>query len=56
MTPNIDWEGYFAAMGILDGMKSFNIAQPNYIKEVNAVLGDTDVNTFKAYFAWNIIN
>ena len=56
MTPNIDWKGYFEAMGILDGMKSFNIAQPNYIKEVNAVLGDTDVNTFKAYFAWNTIN
>jgi putative endopeptidase len=56
MTPNIDWKGYFEAMGILDGMKSFNIAQPNYIKEVNAVLGDTDVNIFKAYFAWNAIN
>ena len=56
MTPNIDWKGYFEAMGILDGMKSFNIAQPNYIKEVNAVLGDTDVNVFKAYFAWNTIN
>jgi len=56
MTPNIDWKGYFEAMGILDGMKSFNIAQPNYIKEVNAVLGDTDVNVFKAYFAWNAIN
>lgn len=56
MTPNIDWKGYFEAMGILDGMKSFNIAQPNYIKEVNAVLGDTDINVFKAYFAWNAIN
>ena len=56
MTPNIDWKGYFEAMGIFDGMKSFNIAQPNYIKEVNAVLGDTDVNVFKAYFAWNAIN
>ena len=56
MTPNINWESYFAAMGILDGMKSFNIAQPKYIEEVNAVLGDTDVNTIKAYLAWNVIN
>ena len=56
MTPNINWANYFEAMGILDGMQSFNIAQPNYIKEVNAVLGDTDVNVFKAYFAWNAIN
>ena len=56
MTPNINWNNYFETMGILDGMQSFNIAQPKYIKEVNAVLGDTDINVFKAYFAWNAIN
>ena len=56
MTPNINWKNYFETMGILDGMESFNIAQPNYIKEVNAALGDTDINVFKAYFAWNAIN
>ena len=56
LTPNIDWKGYFDAMGILDGMQSFNIAQPKYLEEVSKVLGDTDVNVFKAYFAWNAIN
>ncbi|MBP5527721.1 MAG: M13 family metallopeptidase [Bacteroidales bacterium] len=54
--PNIDWKGYFQTMGILDGMKSFNIAQPNYFAEVNKVLTDTDVETLKAYYAWQIIN
>ncbi|MBR1549951.1 MAG: M13 family metallopeptidase [Bacteroidales bacterium] len=53
--PNIDWKGYFETMNILDGMKSFNIAQPKYIAEVNKVLKDTDVETFKAYFAWHEI-
>ena len=56
MTPNINWKSYFETMGILDGMQSFSISQPKYIKEVNNVLGDTDVNVLKAYFAWNIIN
>ena len=56
MTPNINWESYFAAMGILDDMKSFNIAQPKYIEEVNNVLGDTNIDVIKAYFAWNAIN
>ena len=56
MTPNINWKDYFETIGILDGMQSFNIAQPKYIQEVNAALGDTDVDVFKAYFAWNIIN
>ena len=54
-TPNIDWKGYFAEMNILDGMKSFNIAQPKYFTEVNKVMKDTDVETFKAYFAWHEI-
>ena len=53
--PNIDWKGYFETMGIMDGMKSFNIAQPKYFTEVNKVLVDTDVETMKAYFAWHEI-
>lgn len=56
MTPNINWKNYFETMGIMDGMQSFNIAQPNYMKEVNNVLSDTDIDVFKAYFAWNAIN
>lgn len=52
---NIDWKGYFTDMNIMEGMKSFNIAQPQYIAEVNKVLKDTDVETFKAYFAWHEI-
>jgi putative endopeptidase len=55
-TPNINWTSYFNAMNIMDGMQSFNIAQTKYFKEVDAVLGDTDVDVFKAYFAWNVIN
>ena len=56
LTPNINWQNYFETMGILDGMQSFNIAQTKYFQEVNEVLGDTDVNVFKAYFAWHAIN
>ena len=53
--PNIAWENYFTTMNIMDGMKSFNIAQPKYFAEVNKVLKDTDVETMKAYFAWHEI-
>ena len=56
LAPNIDWKGYFTSMNILDGMKSFNIAQPKYIAEVNKALADADINTIKAYFAWHEIN
>ena len=53
--PNIDWKGYFTAMNIMDGMQSFNIAQPKYIAEVNKVMADADIETLKAYFAWHAI-
>ena len=53
--PNIDWKGYFETMNIMEGMKSFNIAQPKYFEEVNKVLADADIETLKAYFAWQQI-
>ena len=54
--PSIDWAGYFTEMGIMNGMKSFNIAQPKYFTEVNNVIAKTDVEILKAYFAWHEIN
>ena len=53
---NIDWKGYFEAMGILKGMKSLNVAQPDYIAEVSNVLASEKIETLKAYFAWHEIN
>ena len=53
--PNIAWQNYFETMGIMEGMKSFNIAQPKYFAEVNKVLKDTEVETMKAYMAWHEI-
>ena len=55
-TPNIDWNGYFRAMGILDGMKDFNMAQPRYFAEVSEVLATEPLDNLKAYFAWHEIN
>ena len=55
-TPNIDWKGYFTSMNILDGMKSFNIATPKCLAEVDKALADADLGTIKAYFAWHEIN
>ena len=53
---NIDWKGYFTAMGILDGMKTFNVAQPEYFAAVSDILAKEDINSLKAYFAWHEIN
>ena len=56
LAANIDWKGYFTEMNIMEGMKTFNIAQPKYFEEVSRVLADADIETLKAYFAWHEIN
>lgn len=55
-TPGIDYKAYFAQMG-LNKLTSFNMAQPEYFEEVAKVLtSNKDIETIKAYFAWNVIN
>ena len=55
-TPGIDYNAYFAQMG-LNKLTSFNMAQPEYFEEVAKVLtSNKDIEAIKAYFAWNVIN
>ena len=56
LAENIDWNGYFTDMKIAKGMKSFNIAQPKYFRDLSKIIADTDVEILKAYFAWHEIN
>ena len=55
LAPNVRWQNYFETMGIAEGMKTFNVAQPKYFVEVSRVLADTDVEVLKAYMAWHEI-
>lgn len=55
-TPGIDYNAYFAQMG-LNNLTSFNMAQPEYFEEVAKVItSKKDIEAIKAYFAWNVIN
>ena len=55
LAPAIDFKIYFAAMGV-PALKELNVAQPNFIKEVSAIIKDTPTDDLKAYLAWNVIN
>ncbi len=54
-TPNFSWSRYFERLG-LGEMESFSYAQPNFFAEMNRVLGEADIDTWKAYLRWNLIN
>ncbi|MEG2226981.1 MAG: M13 family metallopeptidase [Odoribacter sp.] len=53
--PGISWDTYFETLG-LQGITEMNIGQPEALKEVAAILSDTDLEIQKAYLAWNVIS
>lgn len=55
ITPDFDFAAYFTAVGLKD-MKSLNVAQPEYMKNVTKLIKTTKTDDLKAYFAWHIIN
>jgi putative endopeptidase len=55
MISNIDFDSYLNTIG-LKYRGEFIVAQPNFFKEVNIMLKTVRVDSWKAYFKWNIIN
>jgi len=55
LIPNFDVKAYLAKME-LSGLTSVNVGQVKYMKGLNTILGKTNINTIKAYLAWNVIN
>lgn len=55
LAPAVGFKAYFDAMG-LTGLKSLNVAQPDYIKTMNRVLAASKLSDIKAYLAWTAIN
>lgn len=53
--PKLDMAGYFKAMG-LPQIGNFNMAQPEFMKEVSNIFGTEKAESIKAYYAWNVIN
>ena len=52
--PGIDWDTYYSILGI-NGIEILNLAHPEAIKEVAAIINDTPFADIKAYLEWRII-
>jgi putative endopeptidase len=48
LTPNFKWSAFFAAQG-LEAPAMFSLAQPDFHKEVSAMIADVPVATWQAY-------
>jgi putative endopeptidase len=54
MCPAINWPVYFKGMG-LTPPADLIVAQPEFLKEVNSLLGTVSMENWKAYFRWHLI-
>jgi len=52
---SINWESYFEAAE-LNGVDNIIIGQPNFIKNLDKVLVDFPIETWKTYMKWHLIN
>lgn len=55
LTPNWNWQNYFAALGIIEP-RDINVRQPDFFKAADDVFKSTSLDDWKAYLRWHVIN
>ena len=54
LSPNFDWSRYFAGTPA-PKFDSLDVAVPDYVKGMNAVIASTSLDDLKTYLTWNIV-
>jgi putative endopeptidase len=54
-TPNFNWSAYFNQLGV-EGVDSVIVGQPDFFKEMDRIIANTDLSTLKDYMKYNVIN
>ncbi len=55
LSPEFDFQEYFNLIG-LPAAGTINVSQPLFFKEFSKIFSSVDIETWKLYFKWNIIN
>ncbi len=55
ITPNFSWKEYMAQRGI-PAAADINFAQPNFFRELNAMLTQVPIESWKTYLRWMTVN
>ena len=53
--PGFDWKLYFKTLG-LENPGDINVGQVKFFKGAAELMGDTDMETLKAYLTWNLLD
>ena len=54
-SPAFPWDRYFGAHG-LSGVKSLNVASPDFVKAMNAMLASEEPAALQAYLRWHLVH
>jgi putative endopeptidase len=54
LAPSLSWDQFLAASGA-PKVTEINVANPDFIKGMNALLASTDLETIKTYLRWQLI-
>lgn len=55
IAPSVNWEKFIADMGI-EGVDTIIVMQPEFFKEIEKVLNTNDLDLWKDYLYWDVIN
>lgn len=55
LTPNLNWKRYFSQIG-LGNIDALNIASPEFLTELNKMINEVNIDDWKIYLQWNLIN
>lgn len=53
-TPGIGWTPYFTGLGLTD-VNEVNVAQPEFLHQLDSLLTSDPLGTWKAYLRWNLL-
>jgi putative endopeptidase len=54
LAPSVAWNQFFVATG-LPPVAELNVANPEFLKGLNRLIGSTDLDTIKTYLRWQLI-
>ncbi|MGI9101907.1 MAG: M13 family metallopeptidase [Terriglobales bacterium] len=55
LSPDFSWNRYFAVNG-LQNVESLNVAVPDFVRAMNAVLAAESLDAWKAYLRWHLVH
>ncbi len=54
LMPNFNWDGYFQALDLQD-LEEIVVYTTDYIKALDAIIVDTDLDTWRTYLTWSAL-